>query len=240
MTRLVLERELAVGETVTVTGDEAHYLIRVRRHRKADRVELRTPAGRRFTAVVEQLDRSAATLLIEDELASAPDPSPVRLIVAIPKRQLLDEVIRRISEVGAGRLSPVTCERSVVDPGPARVERWRRIASESMRQCGRATPLVIDPVRPLGEALADAAETELRVALHPDDDGAPPLLELLGERPPSIALAVGPEGGFSEAELALAAEHGYRPARLGPLIMRIETAAVIAAGLSIAFVGGFD
>ena len=240
MTRLVLDRELATGEQLRITGDEARYLIRVRRQRPDDRVELRSASGRRFRAVVRTLEREAATVEVEEELPPAPDPWPVTLLVAVPKRHLLDEVVRRTSEIGISRLVPITCERSVVDPGPAKLERWRRIATESMRQCGRGQPLIVDPVRPFATALEEHAGSAARIVLHPDAEQAPSLLEQLRERPASITAAIGPEGGFSDAEIGLATARNYRPARLGRLIMRVETAAVITAGLSIAFVGGFD
>lgn len=240
MTRLVLDQDLAPATSVRVAGDEAHYLLRVRRHVAEDRVELRGRDGRRFRARLTAVERSAATLLVEEELLAAPAARPVRLLVAVPKGQLLDEVVRRASELGVARLAPITCERSVVDPGPAKLERWRRIATAALRQCGRATPLIVDPVRPLAAALELSDDAPARIVLHPGEEGIPSLIELLQPRPAAVSIAIGPEGGFTAAELATAERLGYRPAHLGPLIMRIETAAVIAAGLSVAFAGGFD
>jgi len=241
MTRLVLPDELFTSDSISVQGDELHYLSCVRRHRPGDSVEVRGAAGRRWVCRVEKIGKARAVLVPERELGRVRTSWPVSLIVAVPKRNLLDDVVRRVSEIGVEKLIPVLTERSVVRPGPGRMERWRKIARESLRQCGRDQPLVVEEVHPLEQALAACAGPCARFVLHPSQRGAG-MVAALGrcDRAQPIAVAVGPEGGFTPGEIERAARLGFEQVRLGQPVMRVETAAIAAAVLCVAALGGFE
>jgi 16S rRNA (uracil1498-N3)-methyltransferase len=239
MTRLILDYKIGDEKSVRLSGDELHYLVRVRRHKRGDAVELRDSSGRRFGARVALVGKDGATLEVVEELASAPTVRPVTIIVAPPKGNLMDDVIRKLSELGAERLIPAICERSVALPKEAKMERWQRIARESRRQCGRELPLRIDEPMSLESALQEGGKSDLKFILHPFAK-AFPLAPEAGEKTGSICAAVGPEGGFTEAELASARSLGFEPAGFGSSIMRIETAALAAAVLCAAILGGLD
>lgn len=236
----VLVDALPAGGVLVLAAGEAHYLARVRRAVPGTTLELRDRTGRRAEGAVESVDRDRVAIRILRDLPVAPPPAPIHLLVAAPKRNLLDDAVRASSELGAARLTPLLAGRSVMRPGDGRLERWRRIADESMRQCGRALPLAVDRPVPLAEALDLIDPRAAKVLLHPQADAGPLLGVLAGAGEPGraagpVALAVGPEGGFEEAEVELAVGRGFVPASLGDGILRVETAAVAAVAVAAAF-----
>jgi len=241
LTRVLVERVGEPGESLNVTGGELRYLSRVRRLSAGDAVEVADPSGRRALAEIERIDRKEAVLRLIRSLPDAPRAAPVHALAAVPKRRAFDDAVRRIGELGAERLTPLLTGRAVALPGEDRASRWRRIARESLRQCGRAAPLRVDPPTALDEALRSADRDRLRLVLH-TDPALPSLLEELRRADPSrgVAVATGPEGGFEPEEVSRAKELGFVPVRLGSTVLRAETAAVAATALAVAFAGGFD
>jgi 16S rRNA (uracil1498-N3)-methyltransferase len=145
-------------------------------------------------------------------------------------------VVQKATELGATRIVPFAAARSVVrleaGRAEARAERWRRIAEEAARQCGRADiPEVVAPL-PLAAALAEVPGDLAPFVFHPDGEALPPALERAG-----AAAIVGPEGGLTDAELDECEAAGARRAALGPRVLRAETAAVVAVALLQALYG---
>lgn len=172
-------------------------------------------------------------------------PRPVTLVQALGKGDKMDAIVRDATELGATRIVPVIAERSVVRPedAAARAQRWRRIAVEAARQCGRGDVPRIDPPAELlavlaagslasdeasagawGVCLAPGASAALGDALRAHDAGA------------AVTIVVGPEGGLSPAEIAACEAAGLASVGLGPLVLRTETvcAAVLGALLILA------
>ncbi len=234
MTRIFTECEIAAQTSVALTGNEAHYVTRVRRLTQGDTVEARTPSGRCFEGIVSAVAPDCVLLDIHREVSVGTRVLPIRLLVSLPKRRLLDDVIRMASELGVERICPVLCERTVVQPGGDKLNRWRRVAEESLRQCGRTTPLIIEEVQPYIRALEETPNAGSRFLFHPSND-AVQLIEKVPFVAP-VTAAVGPEGGFTETETALALDLGFSAVRLNTPILRIETAAVAAAVLIAAHI----
>ncbi len=241
MTALLVETAAQPGETIEVSGDEHHYLTRVRRHTVGEQIELKDRQGRRFSAVIEAIDRTVATLRTVERLPDAPNAWPVTLIIAVPKRNGLDPIVRQATEIGLARIVPILSHRTVSNPGASRHDRWCRITRESIRQCGREKPLQVDEVQSLTDALSAHRDSEVKLLLHPEHRSFS-LDAALAERTrvSEISLVVGPEGGFTPTEVDQATELGYRPVGLGRAIMRVETAAIVAGTICVAKLGGFD
>lgn len=234
MTRILWEKAQAVGDTVEIRGQEYHYLSRVRRHRPGDVVELRDPDGGRFEAAVLEVGRDLARLELTRELERAPEAWPVTALTAVPKLNLMDDVIRKLNELGVAKMVPILTERSVVDPGVGRMERWRRIAAESVRQCGRRSPLEVHPAMPLAKAIESLPRGGSRLLLHPGEQSVPlGRLARDGFHGP-VFIAVGPEGGFTDGEVGLFMDEGFSAVSLGPVITRIETAVVAVCAIAVA------
>lgn len=219
MRRLFGPASASAGERVALDPE-------ARRHAKVLRLE----AG----ATVELFDGEghlAEAELLEGGVARivrswAADPGgPERILVwGLPKASAADVGVRMATELGVDRILPALAERTPRPPSAAKVERWRRIAREATRQCERpACPRIAAPA-PLAEAAAVEAD-ERRVALARGAAGG-----AIGDG--SVAIAIGPEGGFSDAEQRLLAELGYRPLFLGAHVLRSETA--VAAALALA------
>jgi 16S rRNA (uracil1498-N3)-methyltransferase len=155
---------------------------------------------------------------------------PVTVLQAAAKANKIDAVVRDATELGATTVVVVTSARCQRRPEPRARERWARIAIEAARQCGRGdAPEVLGPT-PLAAALGDHRPARGRaVCLQP---GAPSLARALADLDPheAVTLAIGPEGGFTPEELALAESASYRLASLGRLVLRSETACAAALG----------
>ena len=230
MTRLILSVPVQLGDIVKISGDEHHYLSRVRRHRTGDRVLVSGRDGRNFEARIEAIGKKEAALVIEGETVGFRGP-PVTVAVAVPKRNLMDDVVRKLSEIGVLRLVPLVAKRSAVVPSEDRTERWRRIADEARRQCGRDASLIVDDAVPFFSFILDEALPAHRLLLHPSGGaGLPRRVPTTG----AVVLAIGPEGGFCEEERVAAAARGFEAVSLGMPVLRVETAAVAAAVLAVA------
>ena len=229
---------LSSGELM-LDEPESRYVSKVHRLGPGDRFMAFDPVQRveaeaRITEVGRRVRCVAA------ELAVVPLPShDVRLVYALAKGDKLELVVRDATALGVTRVVLAESERSVVRLEPARgterVRRLQAVAVASARLCGRGDLPAIDGPLPLAAALERAGDgAELKVLLHTAD--VPPIARVL-ERwslGTSIALAVGPEGGFAPAELELAEARGFVAASLGPLTLRTETAVVAALAVVLA------
>ena len=229
--------ELAAGP-VELRGEAFHYLARVLRARRGDRVVLFDGAGREAEATVDNVGEDNLMVTAGEPRAAATTGVPVTLILALLKGEKMDLVVQKATELGVARIVPVASAHAVVrldgERRDSRRGRWRKIASEATRQCGRADIPDIAEILTPEAAFSAAPPHALRLIFDERDD--PPLRQLLGSAPPvEVVAAVGPEGGFAPAEVEAARSAGFLPAGLGPRVLRAETAAIAAlAMLSVA------
>jgi 16S rRNA (uracil1498-N3)-methyltransferase len=211
---------------IVIVGDEAHHLGRVRRVEVGSVVEVFDGRGFATRAEVVAVDKKSVELrAIGHPLPDRVAPLDVILGSALPKGDRADWLIEKAAEMGVTRLVPLITVRSVVDPRPTKLDRLRRAAIEAAKQCGRNRVMEIDSPVSLNEFLENAAEP-VRLLGHP---GGQPFREWLRparERP--ATLAIGPEGGFDGNEVAAAVARGWTTVSLGPTLLRIETAALVA------------
>ncbi len=214
-----MDLALESGGALDLPEGEAHHVFNVLRGREGDPVEVVDGAGRLFAA--ELLGGRKAAVL--DELAVAgSEEVEVALYQAVPKGGRMDLVVEKATEVGVSRIVPLVAERGVVNPREGKVGRWRRVAEAAARQSLRLrVPEVGEPVR-FEAAVREVGEAG--VLLH----NAPGLEAVEGMVGSPVGLFVGPEGGWSEAELRLAEEEGLVFAGLGPYRLRSETAGIVA------------
>jgi 16S rRNA (uracil1498-N3)-methyltransferase len=201
--------------------DEAHHALRVLRLRDGDRVRLADGAGRCGEAVVAKAERSLLELDCAEPAALPPGPcQALTIAVAPPKGDRWTDLVRALTELGVGRIIPLTCARG--ERTPASLDRARRVAGEALKQCRRTwLPEIADPA---GIATVAAAGGRLMVG---DAAGIRPA----PGQPGPTTLVIGPEGGLDAAELAALDAAGAVRIRLGGHILRIETAAVAAAAV---------
>lgn len=229
--RLLLDVAPSSGDEVLVTGAELAYLSGVRRARPGDALEI-VAQGAASLARVEKIQSKSAVLRVERANYRICPSLPVELGVSVPKRQIMEDVVRVASELGVRVVRPLLLDRTVMEPSQGKLERWRRVAEESMRQCGRTQMLEVTEPCCLQEFLALAAASEVSgFVLHP---GGPGRFPWRVSPSGGLSVLVGPEGGLCDAEFELAVQAGFIPVSLGETILRIETAAMVAAALSVA------
>jgi 16S rRNA (uracil1498-N3)-methyltransferase len=207
------------GERVEISGADARHLARSLRARPGERISVIEPEGKLLTVRLGSVDPTLVIGVVEEEAEHRSEPERrVTLAVAMLPAPALDLVLSRCTEAGAAAFVLLKAERSVARG--ARPDRWAAICREAAMLAGR---LVVPEVRgplPLAEVWASAARPLLL------DRSGPAQRPL----PEADTLFVGPEGGWSPAELALA---GERRASLGPLNLRADTAALVALTLAL-------
>ena len=236
------------GEAV-LPGDESRHLVRVLRLGPGAHVEVFDGSGREFAAEVVTAGRSGVTVRLRDAIERSTEPR-VRVVLAqaILKPASMDDVVRDATMMGVGAIVPLVTDHVTVPAraiaGGRAVERWRRIALASVKQCRRASLPHIHEPTPFDAWLADASGIR----------GAGPTLFLVeplavsttrslrsvmdDPAPRAVTIAVGPEGGWSEEETAAALAAGCTPVSLGPLTLRADAAALVAlSGLAVVWSG---
>jgi 16S rRNA (uracil1498-N3)-methyltransferase len=219
------------GSAAPLPPDEAQHLIRVLRLSTGETIRVFDGRGREHLATVEALTKSDAIVRLGDPAAPAPEPPvAITLAMALLKADKFDAVVRDATMLGVQRIHPIATTRTEVPAArTSRVDRWRRIAVSSTKQCGRAVvPSIEEPAtfsefldQPVAERLLMLAEPGLEGAISTRTLGAEPA-------PESVALLVGPEGGWAEAEQRLALECHATLVTLGPRTLRAEAAPLVA------------
>jgi len=230
--RVFVHAPLASGQRLTLEGETAAHLGRVLRVRPGEPVVLFDGSGPEFASEVRSSTRRTVELAVgacrEVDRESALE---LVLLQGVCRNERMDWVVRKATELGVTAVRPVLTERSVVklDPArvPGRIEHWRAIAISACEQSGRNVLPDIFPPLPVTAALA-AHRGAAGVLLDPEADGG---AEKLPAPKGPLCLLVGPEGGLDERERAAARAAGYRGIRLGPRILRTETAALTGVTL---------
>ncbi len=214
------------GDRAVLAGPEAHHLIHVMRAKPGMRVVLFDGSGAEFTAEVCDVRRSEVGLAVVDrKLVDRELPLRLVLAVALPKGERQKWLIEKAVELGVSQVVPLETARSVAQPVEQALQRLRRTVIEASKQCGRNRLMELSQPRTWEELLTSTADISRRLLAHPG--GVRDSSFLL---PPSsffsVALAIGPEGGFSPDELRMASEAGWQQVALGSRILRVETAAI--------------
>jgi 16S rRNA (uracil1498-N3)-methyltransferase len=208
-------------------GDEARHLARVLRARAGDTVTVFAGGGVEWPARVAAIGRDEVAVEVgpprHDPPAAGP---PLTLAVALPKGERQKWLVEKLTELGVARFVPLVTERGVAEATPATAARLARTVIEACKQCGRNTLLEIGPpAEPTAflQGLPPGA-----VAILADPLGAA-LDEAVAAGAPAVAVLVGPEGGFTDGEIAAATAAGCRRVSLGRHVLRVETAAIALA-----------
>lgn len=218
---------------ITLHEDETHHLTRVLRLSAGATVYAFDGCGHEYECTVANTGKHAATLDIQRALTDAVDsPLQLTLAQALVKGDKFDLIVQKATELGVTRIAPLITENSDIRKAEERAEhkltRWRRIALEAVKQCGRRRLVEITEPQSFA-AFCATTDSEARWLLA-ERAGQP--LPFTPQARVSLAVAVGPEGGWSDAELALARQHQFTLLQLGRRILRTETAAIVAATLA--------
>lgn len=222
------------GGLVPLPPEKAHHALHVLRLAAGDPVRLQDGLGHVAPGSFEPVGKRDAAVRVNGEATAAPEVvQPLELILALPRHETMDTVIRQACELGVARLRPVISARSVV---PARVARqksvhWEKVMIAACEQSGRARHLELLPALPLDEVLADLPEGTRRLFFWEE---APAAHAPWGVAPGGpVVAAIGPEGGWTAAEADAFAAAGFGTRSLGGLILRVDTAVAAVVAVTV-------
>jgi 16S rRNA (uracil1498-N3)-methyltransferase len=234
-----VNQPLAVGQRVTLPEDSSLHLLRVLRLAPGDLVTLFNGDGYDYAArLLTAAKRGAEAEIIGKQVVPRESPLQITLAQGLARGEKMDLVLQKATELGVTAFAPVLTERTEVKLDPERAAKrlahWQGVLSAACEQSGRAAMPVLHPPQSLaGYAAVETAA--LKLALDPGGE-----LDLAAAAPEpgqGIALVVGPEGGLSERDLATLRAAGFRGLRLGPRILRTETAGLAAVAALQAMYG---
>jgi 16S rRNA (uracil1498-N3)-methyltransferase len=221
---------------------EALHALSIWQARPGQVMTLVDPEATAYRARIVSLDAEKSCCIPFERLsASAESPLAIEVYQALPDRERFELVLQKLTELGVARIVPMESAHSATleerDSGQKKSHRWPDQIRRAACQCRRAMLPQLMSVHPFTEALRLAASAELKLMLY-EGYAAWTLTEGFGSfKPRSIALLVGPEGGFSPEEVDEAQNAGFLPVSLGPRILRTETAAIVAAALVQNYLG---
>ena len=222
--------------TAVITDSEHHHLRNVLRITPGANVRIIDGQGNVYIAEVLRTGtkRSASEArILSHEFHPSVSPS-ITLFQALPKNDKMELILQKTTEIGVTQIVPLRTAYALQKPNPNRSERWHRVIISATKQCKRAwLPELCDP-QSFQESLTQLDHFSLRLFLNPDPNQASSHTQHIrkvlqkASQPTTIALFVGPEGGFSDQEITAAIENGCTPVTLGRNILRTETAAIVA------------
>ncbi|MGL4593136.1 MAG: RsmE family RNA methyltransferase [Thermoguttaceae bacterium] len=247
--RFFLDRNISsqIKNCIKLVGDEAHHFLRVMRGKTGDSITLFDGSGITFLGRVIETQKDSISI---DILQIVPDEieSPIRLTVAtaLPKGDRQKFLVEKLAELGVHRLIPIRLDRSVAKADSGVITRLKRTVIEAAKQCDRNVLMEImqeQSLRELESLLASEESNENlgdRFVLHPISLGnvgqvTPP--DILGKLTKKVTVLVGPEGSFTDQEVTLAIQFGFRPLEIGKRILRTETAGIAAAAIFLTWAG---
>jgi 16S rRNA (uracil1498-N3)-methyltransferase len=229
LNRVYVDAALLPGSVADLPAAAALHLAKVLRARSGDGLVLFSGDGREFAAVIESVRGSRVTVAVgEAREVDRESPLAVTLVQCVARADRMDVIVQKATEMGVARIVPVLSRRGVVRldaaQADAKAAHWRAIAVSACEQCGRNRLPQIAAPRRLIDYLGEPAPRVPRLVLEPQSAAPQPP----GDIGSAVEIAIGPEGGFDDAELDAFRVCGFSPVRLGPRVLRTETAAIAA------------
>jgi 16S rRNA (uracil1498-N3)-methyltransferase len=230
LNRIFCDGPLAGGAELNLPSAGGYHVARVLRMREGAPLSVFDGGGQEFRAEITRVDGDQVTVKLGDPTpGTAESPLKITLVQGVSRGERMDWTLQKATELGVAAVIPVLTARSVVRLDEKQAEKkqahWRGIVVGACEQSGRARiPSVATPLT-LREYFANSRKDGLRLVLSPS---APASLVGLSSMPAKVELLIGPEGGLDDDELHAAQKAGFMPVRLGPRVLRTETAAVVA------------
>lgn len=229
--RVYSEEPLAANREHALSRSAAGHVLRVLRLKAGDPLVLFDGRGGEYPARLASAGRTGAVVETGEHRAiERESPLAITLLQGLARGEKMDLIVQKATELGVARIVPVALGRSVMrvaneERADRKLAHWQAVAISACEQCGRNRLPVIDAPMDLFAALAvaEAGDVRLLLALQGEES-----LTTTAASAASVALLIGPEGGFEEHEGAAALRHGFRAVRFGPRVLRTETAAIAA------------
>ncbi len=237
--RIFTEQTLITGELVQLEETASHHLSKVLRMQAGRELILFNGTGGEFAAIIQEVSKKYVTVVVAEHIAdNRESPLQLELAIGISRGERFEWVLQKATELGVTKITPLITERTEVKVGGERqeklVDRWQQIVISACEQCQRnLLPELSAPVQ-ISEWLT-TVNSDLRFVLHHRDSKTLPA----EQKPQSVTLLIGPEGGLSESEIEQAQAKKFSALTLGPRVLRTETAPVAAISLAQYLWGDF-
>ena len=229
--RIYTEQNLLSGEHIALEESASHHLSKVLRMQAGRELILFNGAGGEFAATIHEVSKKHVIVSVQEHsIDNRESPLELELAIGISRGERFEWVLQKATELGVTKITPLITERTEVKIGGDRQEklhdRWQQILISACEQCQRnLLPVLHSPVQ-ISDWLPQV-KSDLRFVLHHRDSKTLPA----EQKPESVTLLIGPEGGLSEREIAHALEQDFNALTLGPRVLRTETAPVAAISL---------
>lgn len=233
MSRFFVPKDSVKRGVISVTGQEAHHIADVMRLKPKDKVVTFDGTGKEYIGVIKEAGKKSVVIEVIETREAAKARAPgVTLIQAIPKREKIEYLIEKATELGVGSIVPVFTGRTIPDWDPEKrashVVRWRKIAREASKQCGRPDIPNIPDIARFSDVINDERCSGLKL-IAALEDGAEPIRRALKDfKGDHICIAIGPEGDFTPDEVKDAFGRGFKPVSLGIRVLKSDTAGLFA------------
>jgi 16S rRNA (uracil1498-N3)-methyltransferase len=220
---------------LTIEEDEFSHLTHVMRKKIGDRIMVVDGLGSAFEVELTLFEKKrAGAKILSLHTNHNESDLDVTIAVGILKNPAkFDFLVEKVTELGVKQIIPLKCERVI--PQHAKTDRWQKLALAAMKQCGRSYLPGVQLLTSLDELLETSHEFQLKIVFHKDIQPAQSINELLDiHKLKSVIILIGPEGGFSDAEIEKAISNGFKAITLGQRRLRTETAAIAASSLFLA------
>lgn len=239
MYHFFVEPSAIVEKTVTITGKDVNHIKNVLRMKPGEEISVSTTeSSSEYRCIVKELSDDAVVCdlaFIKEEGNEL--PSKLYLFQGLPKSDKMELIIQKAVELGAFEIIPVEMKRCVMklEPkkAPSKIARWQAISEAAAKQSKRTVIPTVSMPMSFKEAIKKASECDLRLVPYEMADGMPHTKDLIHSIKPgqSVAIFIGPEGGFDNAEIELAKSEGFEIVTLGKRILRTETAGMVVLSL---------
>lgn len=227
-------------QTITIDNEDAAHISKSLRMRVGEKIVVCDGLSKEYDCTIQTVGTQVTLAVDSWKLSENEPPYRVVLYQALVKGDKFETVIQKAVECGVSEIVPVQTARVDVKPDEKSMEkrlvRYQKIAKEAAGQSGRALVPKVRPLMKMKEALEDASHNQLAFVCYENDEHLTLKRLLQKDRPQTIAFFVGPEGGFSQEEIALAGQYGVQSVGLGKRILRTETAgSFVLAALSLMY-----
>lgn len=239
MSRFYVPQSSVKDGAIVVDGEEAHHIIDVMRLKPSDEVVAFDGSGREYAGIISKTGSRSVTIRIVRTLEARPSTSArITLVQAVPKKSRMDYIVEKATELGVFRIAPVMTARTIPDWDEAKrslsEKRWRKIAVEASKQCGRADIPSVSGIMDIPGFLQEDNRFDLAMiaTLDGGEGGVETVKRALeGFSGKDIAIAIGPEGDFTPEEVEMCRKSGFRAVTLGRRVLKSDTAGLAALAM---------
>lgn len=244
MPQFLIDKRSISNNIAIIADDDAHHITSVLRLKAGDWIVLTDGEGRRWRSTLKEVGRKEILAELTSLLPVPKNNARITLAQSVIKHDRMEWIVQKAVELGCTNIIPVTTERTIprlkTDTSEKKISRWQKIAVEAMKQCGAAFTPTVTKLKSFKELVDDTTAGRSKAIMFFEGEERTPLKDILNKDASDVTIIIGPEGGFSKEEVDLARSKGVHTAGLGPLILRVETAAIAAITLVQEMTGYFE